>query len=47
MVDKLKKLVAGCHPLTAGTRSVMRYMIMIAFRWWLRLAEARNLIGYF
>ena len=47
MVGRFKKLVSGCHPLTAGTRAVLRYSIMIAFRWWLRVAEARNLIGYF
>ena len=44
MVGRFKKLVAGCHPLTAGTKSVMRYSIMLAFRGWVRLAEVRNLL---
>ena len=40
MVGRFKKLVVACHPRTAGTKSVLRYMIMLSWRWWLRLADA-------
>ena len=46
MVGKFKKLVAACHPRTAGSKAVLRYMIMIAWRWWLRLAEARGVLEF-
>ena len=39
-----KRLVIACHPPTAGKISVLRYSIMISFRWWLRLADVRGVL---
>ena len=46
MVGRFKKLVNACHPLTAGTKSVLRYMIMISWRWWLMLADKRGVLEF-
>ena len=44
MVGRFKTLVSACHPRRASSRSLLRYSIMLSFRWWLRVAELRGLL---
>ena len=46
MVGKFKRLVNACHPLSAGTKSILRYSIMVAWRWWTLIADLRGVLQF-
>ena len=43
MVGRIKKIVNRCHGRTADKTSLDRSAILVATRWWTRLAELRGI----
>ena len=43
MVGKMKRIFTKCHANTACLRSLQRYAMLVALKWWIKLHSLRNI----